>query len=89
MLAARRNLLPNRGRIIFYNDGKEVIPGVQAMARPEHTYGHTAFVINSGSQTLFVAGDLVHHYAVSLSMGGARGLPGGPTPLLASDLVML
>jgi glyoxylase-like metal-dependent hydrolase (beta-lactamase superfamily II) len=61
MLAARKNLLPNRDRIIFYNDGKEVIPGVQAMATPGHTYGHTAFVVNSGGQTLFVGGDLVHH----------------------------
>jgi len=61
MMAARKNLLPNRDRIIFYNDGKEVIPGVQAMATPGHTYGHTGFVVNSGSQTLFVSGDLVHH----------------------------
>jgi glyoxylase-like metal-dependent hydrolase (beta-lactamase superfamily II) len=61
MLAARKNLLPNRDRIIFYNDSKEVISGVQAMATPGHTYGHTAFVISSGGQTLFVGGDLVHH----------------------------
>ncbi len=61
MLAARKNLLPNRDRIIFYKDGKEVIPGVQAMATPGHTYGHTGFIVNSGNQTLFVGGDLVHH----------------------------
>ena len=63
-------LLLNTQAPAFY---KEVIPGVQAMARPGDTNGHTAFVINSGSQTLFVAGDLVvHHYAVSLSVGGSR-----------------
>ncbi len=61
MLAARKNLLPNRDRIIFYNDGKEVIPGVEAMATPGHTYGHTGFVVSSGGHTLFVGGDLVHH----------------------------
>jgi hypothetical protein len=36
MRAARKNLLPNRDRILFYTDGKEVIPGVQAM----HTRVH-------------------------------------------------
>jgi glyoxylase-like metal-dependent hydrolase (beta-lactamase superfamily II) len=61
MLAARKNLLPNRDRILFYRDGKEVIPGVQAMHTPGHTVGHTCFVINSGGKSLYFAGDLVHH----------------------------
>jgi glyoxylase-like metal-dependent hydrolase (beta-lactamase superfamily II) len=61
MRAARKNLLPNRDRILFYSDGKEVIPGVQAMSTPGHTVGHTCFVINSGADTLFFAGDLAHH----------------------------
>jgi glyoxylase-like metal-dependent hydrolase (beta-lactamase superfamily II) len=61
MRAARKNLLPNRDRILFYSDGKEVIPGVQAMHTPGHTVGHTCFVITSGSDTLYFAGDLAHH----------------------------
>jgi glyoxylase-like metal-dependent hydrolase (beta-lactamase superfamily II) len=61
MRAAKKNLLPNRDRILFYSDGKEVIPGVQAMHTPGHTVGHTCFVINSGGKTLYFAGDLVHH----------------------------
>jgi glyoxylase-like metal-dependent hydrolase (beta-lactamase superfamily II) len=61
MLAAKKNLLPNRDRILFYSDGKEVISGVQAMHTPGHTVGHTCFVINSGGNTLYFAGDLVHH----------------------------
>jgi glyoxylase-like metal-dependent hydrolase (beta-lactamase superfamily II) len=61
MLAAKKNLLPNRDRILFYSDGKEVIPGVQAIHTPGHTVGHTCFVINSGGKTLYFAGDLVHH----------------------------
>jgi glyoxylase-like metal-dependent hydrolase (beta-lactamase superfamily II) len=60
-LAAKKNLLPNRDRIVFYNDGKEVIPGVQAMLTPGHTVGHTSFVITSGGKSLFVVGDLMHH----------------------------
>jgi glyoxylase-like metal-dependent hydrolase (beta-lactamase superfamily II) len=64
MRAARKNLLPNRDRILFYSDGKELIPGVQAMHTPGHTVGHTCFVITSGSDTLYFAGDLAHHNVI-------------------------
>jgi glyoxylase-like metal-dependent hydrolase (beta-lactamase superfamily II) len=64
MLAAKKNLLPNRDRIFFYSDGKDVIPGVQAMHTPGHTLGHTCFVVNSGGKTLYVGGDLVHHQII-------------------------
>jgi glyoxylase-like metal-dependent hydrolase (beta-lactamase superfamily II) len=64
MLAARKNLLPNRDRILFYNDGKEVIPGVQASHTPGHTYGHTCFIVASDAKTLYVGGDLVHHEVI-------------------------
>ena len=64
MRAARKNLLPNRDRILFYSDGKEVIPGIQAMHTPGHTVGHTCFVIISGSDTLYFAGDLAHHNVI-------------------------
>jgi glyoxylase-like metal-dependent hydrolase (beta-lactamase superfamily II) len=60
-LAARKNLIPNRDRIVFYKDGQDVLPGVQAMHTPGHTVGHTSFVINSGGKSLFVVGDLTHH----------------------------
>jgi glyoxylase-like metal-dependent hydrolase (beta-lactamase superfamily II) len=63
-LAAKKNLLPHRDRISFYRDGKEVIPGVQAMHTPGHTVGHTCFFVNSGGKTLYVAGDLVHHQII-------------------------
>jgi glyoxylase-like metal-dependent hydrolase (beta-lactamase superfamily II) len=62
--AVRKNLLPNRDRILFYQDGKDVIPGVQAMLTPGHTIGHTSFVISSEGAALFVLGDLVHHQLV-------------------------
>jgi glyoxylase-like metal-dependent hydrolase (beta-lactamase superfamily II) len=62
MRAARKK--PNRDRILFYSDGKEVIPGVQAMHTPGHTVGHTCFVITSGPDTLYFAGDLAHHNVI-------------------------
>jgi glyoxylase-like metal-dependent hydrolase (beta-lactamase superfamily II) len=64
MRAARKNLLPNRDRILFYSDGKEVIPGVVATHTPGHTVGHTCFVITSGPDTLYFAGDLAHHNVI-------------------------
>jgi glyoxylase-like metal-dependent hydrolase (beta-lactamase superfamily II) len=63
-LAAKKNLLPNRDRIVFYQDGKEVVPGVLAKHTPGHTLGHTSFVITSGNDTLFLVGDVVHHFPV-------------------------
>jgi glyoxylase-like metal-dependent hydrolase (beta-lactamase superfamily II) len=60
-LAAKKNLIPNRDRIVFCKDGQEVIPGVQAMHTPGHTVGHTSFVITSGGKSLFLVGDLTHH----------------------------
>jgi len=46
---------------VFYKDGQDVIPGVQAMLTPGHTVGHTSFVINSGGKSLFLVGDIMHH----------------------------
>src|SRR5580693_7523114 len=42
---ARKNLLPVRDRIVFYKDGQEFLPGIQAMAAPGHTVGHTIFMV--------------------------------------------
>jgi glyoxylase-like metal-dependent hydrolase (beta-lactamase superfamily II) len=58
---ARKNLLPNRDRIVFFKDGQEFLPGVQAMSAPGHTVGHTIFMITSGGQSLAAIGDTTHH----------------------------
>lgn len=57
---ARRNLLPQRDRLFFVEDGKEVLPGIQAVSTP----GHTSFVITSDGQSFLNVGDVVHHYAL-------------------------
>lgn len=58
---ARKNLLPYRNRIVFIKDGQEFLPGIQAMAAPGHTVGHTVFMITSDGKTLCNVGDLTHH----------------------------
>lgn len=60
-VAARNNLLPNRDRMIFYKDGQEFLPGIQAISAPGHTVGHTIFMITSGKENLCYIGDLTHH----------------------------
>jgi glyoxylase-like metal-dependent hydrolase (beta-lactamase superfamily II) len=58
---ARKNLLPNRDRLVFVKDGQEFLPGIQAMAAPGHTVGHTIYMITSDGKTLAAIGDLTHH----------------------------
>ena len=61
VIHARKNLLPYKGRISFVEDGKDVIAGVQAMAAPGHTVGHTIYVIKSEAATFAFIGDTTHH----------------------------
>ena len=58
---ARANLLPYKGRIQWVEDGKDVVPGVQAMAAPGHTVGHTIYIIKSEDKSLAFIGDTTHH----------------------------
>jgi glyoxylase-like metal-dependent hydrolase (beta-lactamase superfamily II) len=62
---ARRNLLPLRDRIAFVEDGQAVAPGIEALATPGHTVGHTSFVITSGEESCLNLGDAAHHHEVS------------------------
>lgn len=58
---ARKNLLPVRDRLHFVTDGKEVVPGVTALAAPGHTVSHTIYMVESGGKQLCYIGDLAHH----------------------------
>lgn len=58
---ARKNLLPYRDRIAFIKDGQEFLPGIQALAAPGHTVGHTIFMITSEGKSFCNIGDLTHH----------------------------
>lgn len=60
----RKQLLPNRERIVFFKDGQEFLPGIQAMAAPGHTVGHTVFMITSQGKTLCNGGDIAHHHVL-------------------------
>ncbi|WP_448043366.1 MBL fold metallo-hydrolase [Bradyrhizobium liaoningense] len=63
---ARKNLLPVRDRIVFFKDGQEFLPGVQAIAAPGHTVGHTIFMVTSAGKSFAFLGDLSHHSVLLL-----------------------
>jgi glyoxylase-like metal-dependent hydrolase (beta-lactamase superfamily II) len=63
---ARNNLLPVRDRLVFFKDGEEFLPGVQALAAPGHTVGHHIFMISSGGKSFAFLGDLTHHQILLL-----------------------
>jgi glyoxylase-like metal-dependent hydrolase (beta-lactamase superfamily II) len=61
ILHARKNLMPVRDRLVFYKDGQEFLPGVQALSAPGHTVGHTIFMITSQGKNFAYLADLTHH----------------------------
>ncbi len=63
---ARKNLMPVRDRLVFFKDGQEFLPGIQAMAAPGHTVGHHMFMVTSDGKSFAFLGDLTHHQILLL-----------------------
>ena len=51
-------------QVTRFAPGKEVAPGVETLAAPGHTPGHTVFAVHSGKDSLLVLGDTAQHPAV-------------------------
>jgi glyoxylase-like metal-dependent hydrolase (beta-lactamase superfamily II) len=66
VIHARKNLMPVRDRIVFIKDGQEFLPGVQAIAAPGHTVGHTIFMVTTAGKSFAFLGDLTHHAVLLL-----------------------
>ncbi|MGD9923819.1 MAG: MBL fold metallo-hydrolase [Pseudorhodoplanes sp.] len=47
-------------RTAAYEPGKEVVPGVTSVATNGHTIGHNSLIIASGSDKMFLQGDVAH-----------------------------
>jgi glyoxylase-like metal-dependent hydrolase (beta-lactamase superfamily II) len=45
-------------KVTQYEAGKEIIPGITAIASPGHTPGHTSFVVASGNKRVLIQGDI-------------------------------
>jgi glyoxylase-like metal-dependent hydrolase (beta-lactamase superfamily II) len=51
-------------QVTRFTPGKEVAPGIETVAAPGHTPGHTVFAIHSGNDSLLVLSDTAQHPAV-------------------------
>jgi glyoxylase-like metal-dependent hydrolase (beta-lactamase superfamily II) len=47
-------------RVKTYDAGKEVVPGINAVASHGHTPGHTSHVVSSGGKSVFVQADVTN-----------------------------
>lgn len=48
-------------------DGKDVLPGIRAVATYGHTPGHTSYLVNSGKKQLMVLGDVTNIPAINVA----------------------
>ncbi len=56
---ARKTTAPYANRTRRFTSG-EVLPGIEVVALPGHTPGHTGYHITSGGESLLIWGDVVH-----------------------------
>jgi glyoxylase-like metal-dependent hydrolase (beta-lactamase superfamily II) len=53
-------------KVVEFQPGADLIPGVKAIDIKGHTPGHSGYLITSGDQSLFYIGDTVHHFVISV-----------------------
>jgi glyoxylase-like metal-dependent hydrolase (beta-lactamase superfamily II) len=58
---ARRVFGDIAGKVQRFTPGKEVESGIVSIAAPGHTPGHTAYAINSGSQSMLYLADVTNN----------------------------
>lgn len=64
-VGARRRMERIEDRVVLFDDGEEVLPGLAAVATVGHTPGHMSFEIRDGSNAAMIVGDAIgnHHVA--------------------------
>ena len=65
VVGARNRFTAIEERVTFFRDGAEIVSGVEAVATPGHTPGHTSFAVHGGGETVMVIGDAISNVAVS------------------------
>lgn len=63
---ARKSLAAYGDKVHTFEFGAEPVQGVTALNAVGHTPGHTAYLLNSGTQKVLFCGDLVHAAAVQM-----------------------
>jgi len=66
LFASNRKLFNDglKKKVTPYEWGKDVAPGLLAVEAVGHTPGHTAFVLSSGSDKIFIQSDVTNHPAL-------------------------
>ncbi len=57
---ARNATQPYQDQLRLFDDGQEVLAGIEAISMPGHTPGHAGFQLHSGTDSLVFWGDLIH-----------------------------
>ena len=57
-------------KVTPYEAGKDVAPGLQAVATLGHTPGHTSFILSSGSDKVFIQSDVTNHPSLFVTNPG-------------------
>jgi glyoxylase-like metal-dependent hydrolase (beta-lactamase superfamily II) len=53
-------------KIVEFQPGADLMPGVKAVDIRGHTPGHSGYLITSGDQSLLYIGDTMHHFVISV-----------------------
>lgn len=53
-------------KVVEFQPGADVVPGVKAVDIQGHTPGHSGYLISSGDQSLLYIGDTMHHSVISV-----------------------
>ncbi|HSI39125.1 MAG TPA: MBL fold metallo-hydrolase [Xanthobacteraceae bacterium] len=52
------------GRLVPFKDGDQILPGINVLAAPGHTVGHSMVRVSSQGSDLLIWGDIVHNAAM-------------------------
>lgn len=64
---ARKMTAPYTDRVKFFTGETDLGSGITAIPMPGHTPGHTGYLINSGTDSLLIAGDIIHTPGIQFS----------------------
>jgi len=56
------------GRVLEFEPGDKVMPGVKALDTSGHTPGHVSFMLKNGRDKLMILGDLIHFTSIQLPL---------------------
>ena len=69
-VGAKRRMEFIEDAVEFFDDGQEILTGVQAVASYGHTPGHMSFELRSGSESAMVLGDAIGNHHIAFARPG-------------------